>query len=98
MNEQLSATLQAAQGGVTSIPAEAALSNVSSWHAALNGVPGAETLVDHLAQLKAALESGDLSKAAGLLPGLGSETEKLASAAPDADKDGLMQLAAALKG
>jgi len=98
MNEQLSQTLQAAQGGVTNLPADAALSNVSSWHSALNGVPGTETLVDHLAKLKSALESGNLQEAAGILPGLGSETEKLASAAPDADKDGLRQLAAALKG
>ncbi|AWN23906.1 hypothetical protein DKM44_12255 [Deinococcus irradiatisoli] len=98
MNEQLSATLQAAQGGVANIPADAAITNVTTWHSALSGVPGAETLVDHLAQLKSALESGNLQQAAGLLPGLGSETEKLAQNAPEADKEGLRQLAAALKG
>ncbi len=98
MNEQLSATLQAAQGGVTNIEADAALSNVTGWHQTLNGVPGAETLVGHLASLKAALESGDLQAAANLLPGLGNETEKLAAAAPAADQDGLRQLAGALKG
>ena len=100
MNEQLSATLKAATsaGGVTNIDASTALSNVTSWHSTLNGVPGAETLVSHLAQLKTALESGDLAGAAGILQGLGSETEKLASAAPEADKEGLKTLAAALKG
>lgn len=100
MNEQLSGTLKAATaaGGVTKIDASTAVSNVTSWHSALNGVPGAETLVSHLAKLKAALESGDLAGAAGILPGLGSETEKLAAAAPDADKEGLKTLAAALKG
>ncbi|AZI42016.1 hypothetical protein EHF33_04000 [Deinococcus psychrotolerans] len=98
MNEQLSQTLQAAKDGVASIPAAAAVSNVTSWHSALSGVPGAETLVDHLAKLKSALESGKLDEAAKILPGLGSETEKLAAAAPAADKDGLMQLAKALKG
>ena len=98
MNDTLSATLQAAQGGVTNIPADAALSNVTTWHNTLNGVPGAEMVVSNLAKLKAALEAGNLQEAAGILPNLGSETEKLASAAPDADKDGLRQLAAALKG
>jgi hypothetical protein len=98
MNEQLQQTLQALQGGLTGIDASTAASNVTSWHQTLDGVPGAETLVSHLAQLKSCLESGDLPGAAALLPGLGSETEKLASAAPAADQDGLHQLAAALKG
>ncbi|WP_420595767.1 hypothetical protein [Deinococcus sp.] len=98
MNDLLSKTLQAAQGGVANIPADAALSNVTSWHSTLNGVPGAESVTSNLAKLKTALEGGDLQGAAGILPSLGSDTEKLASAAPDADKDGLKQLAAALKG
>ena len=98
MNEQLQQTLQALSGGLGGIDANAAASNVGGWHKTLDGVPGAETLVGHLAKLQDALKSGDLSGAAALLPGLGSETEKLASAAPAADKDGLHQLAAALKG
>jgi hypothetical protein len=98
MNEQLQQTLQALKGGLTGIDASTAASNVTGWHKTLDGVPGAETLVGHLASLKSALESGDLPGAAALLPGLGSETEKLASAAPAADQDGLRQLASALKG
>ncbi|MBB5234387.1 hypothetical protein [Deinococcus budaensis] len=98
MNEQLKQTIQALQGGVTNLDGGAAASNVTSWHQTLSGVPGAETLVDHLAQLKAALEGGDLDGAAALLPGLSSETERLASQAPAADQDGLRQLADLLRG
>ncbi|SEI99988.1 hypothetical protein SAMN04488058_10360 [Deinococcus reticulitermitis] len=98
MNQQLQQTLQALSGGLQGVDPSAAVSNVGSWHQTLDGVPGAETLVSHLAQLKAALEGGDLEGAAALLPGLGSETEKLAAAAPAEDQDGLRQLASALKG
>ena len=98
MNEQLQQTLNALKGGLTGIDASTAASNVTGWHSALSGVPGAETLVQHLAQLKTALESGDLAGAAALLPGLGGETEKLAAHAPQADQAGLHQLATALKG
>lgn len=98
MNEQLQQTLSALQGGITSVDPSTAASNVSSWHQTLNGVPGAETLCNHLAQLKTALESGDLQGAASILPGLGSETQKLAASAPAADQQGLQQLAAALQG
>ena len=98
MNEQLQQTLDALKGGLTGLDASSAVSNVSGWHQTLDGVPGAETLVSHLAQLQTALKAGDLAGAAALLPGLGSETEKLAAAAPAADQAGLQQLAAALKG
>ncbi|MGY2894721.1 hypothetical protein [Deinococcus sp. UYEF24] len=98
MNEQLQQTLTALGGGLTGVDASTAASNVGGWHKTLDGVPGAETLVSHLAKLQEALKSGDLAGAAALLPGLGSETEKLAASAPEADKAGLHQLAAALKG
>ncbi|WP_425144987.1 hypothetical protein [Deinococcus sp.] len=98
MNEQLQQTLQALSGGLTSLDASTAASNVGGWHQTLSGVPGAETLVGHLEKLQTALKSGDLAGAAALLPGLGSETEKLAAHAPEADKAGLHQLATALKG
>lgn len=98
MNEQLQQTLSALGGGITSVDASTAASNVGGWHKTLDGVPGAETLVGHLAKLQDALKSGDLQGAAALLPGLGSETEKLAASAPEADQAGLKQLASALKG
>lgn len=97
MNEQLQQTLKALGGGLSGVDASTASSNVASWHSALSGVPGAETLVSHLASLKSSLDSGDLQGAAGLLSGIGSETEKLAASAPAADQDGLRQLASALK-
>jgi len=98
MNEQLQQTLSALGGGITSVDASTAASNVSGWHKTLDGVPGAETLVSHLSKLHDALNSGDLQSAAALLPGLSSETEKLAASAPEADQAGLKQLAQALKG
>ena len=98
MNDQLAQTLQALSGGLTGVPAEAAVSNVQGWQATLGGVPAASTLVSHLKSLEEKLSGGDLAGAAALLPGLGAETEKLASSAPAADQDGLHQLASALKG
>lgn len=98
MNEQLKQTIDALSAGLQGVPASAAVANVTSWHQTLDGVPGAETVVEHLASLKAALESGDLAGAAALLPNLGAATESLAPAAPAADQDGLRQLAAALQG
>lgn len=98
MNAQLQQTLQALSGGITDVDPSAAIANVASWQQALDGVPGAENLVDQLADLRSALESGDLEGAAGLLPDLGAETESLAAAAPAEDQDGLRQLASALQG
>ena len=64
-----------------------------------------EQLQQTLTALKGGITGVDASAAASnvggwhkTLPGLGSETEKLASGAPAADKDGLHQLATALKG
>ncbi|GGK94575.1 hypothetical protein [Deinococcus radiotolerans] len=98
MNQQLQQTIAALSGGLQGVPADAAVENVTTWHQTLDGVPGAETVVEHLASLKAALEQGDLEGAAALLPDLGAATEALAPAAPEADQDGLRQLAAALQG
>ncbi len=98
MNQQLQQTIQALSGGVQGVDAQTAVSNVSSWHSTLDGVPGAESVTSLLAQLKGALEGGDLEGAAGMLPALGRETDKLASAAPAEDQEGLRQLASALGG
>jgi hypothetical protein len=98
MNQQLQQTIQALSGGVQGVDAQTALGNVSSWHSTLDGVPGAEKVTSMLAQLKGALESGDLQTAASMLPTLGNETAQLASAAPAEDQEGLRQLAAALRG
>lgn len=98
MNEQLQQTLQALQGGITDVDPGAAATVVMDWHQTLSGVPGAETLVDQLAELQGALSSGDLEQAASLLPGLGRETERLVDVAPAEDQDGLRQLASALQG
>ena len=98
MNQQLQQTIAALSGGLQGVPADAAIANVTTWHQTLDGVPGAETVVEHLASLKSALESGDLEGAAALLPDLGAATERLAPAAPEDDQDGLRQLASARQG
>ncbi|QFP75464.1 hypothetical protein [Deinococcus sp. AJ005] len=98
MNQQLQQTIQALSGGVAGVDAQTAVSNVTSWHGTLDGVPGAESVTSMLAQLKSALEGGDLAGAAAMLPDLGSETSKLASAAPAEDQEGLRQLGSALGG
>ncbi|KQR27786.1 hypothetical protein [Deinococcus sp. Leaf326] len=98
MNSQLQSTIQALSGGLTTVDADTAVSNVSSWHSALSGAAGAENVVAGLAELKAALESGNLEEAANLLPNLGSEVEAIVSAAPAEDQAGLRQLAGILKG
>jgi hypothetical protein len=98
MNEQLQQTIQALQGGVTNLDADTAVSNISSWEDTLGGLSGGDMLTDQLAQLRSALESGDLDSAADMLPGIASQTEGLADAAPAADQDGLRQLASLLRG
>ena len=98
MNQQLQQTIQALSGGVQGVDAQTAISNVSSWHSTLDGVPGAESVTSQLAQLKTALESGNLQAAADLLPSLGRETGQLADVAPAEDQEGLRQLASTLGG
>ncbi len=98
MNSQLQQTLDAAQGGLTSIDPATAAANVRSWQATLSGAnfPGAQQLNSDLSQLATALESGDLTGAGPLLSRLGSSTSSAASAAPSEDQDGLQQLGSAL--
>ena len=98
MNSQLQSTIQALSGGLTNVDADTAVSNVTSWHSTLSGAAGAENVVAGLAELKAALEGGDLEGDDDLLPNLGSEVEAIVSAAPAEDQDGLRQLAELLQG
>ncbi|MDL2344189.1 hypothetical protein QOL99_08490 [Deinococcus sp. MIMF12] len=97
MNDQLQQTLQALQGGVTSVDAGAAVSNISAWEQTLGGASGAGGITGQLSQLRSMLEGGDLDGAAALLPGLADATEQAASSAPAADQDGLRQLASLLR-
>lgn len=98
MNEQLQQTLGALQGGLTDIDPATAASNVRSWVNTLQGasVPGAENLTADLSDLADRLESGDLEGVGGLLARIGQATNSAASAAPQADQDGLRQLGSTL--
>lgn len=98
MNSQLRSTIQALSGGLSSVDADTAVSNVSTWQGALSGAPGAENVVAGLGELQVALENGDLEGAADLLPNLGREVEALIPDAPEADQEGLRQLADLLQG
>lgn len=98
MNEQLQQTIQALQGGLTNVDPGAAISNVSSWEQTLGGMSGGEAIGAQLSQLRSMLESGDLDGAAALLPSLADATERVAGRAPDADQQGLRQLAGLLRG
>lgn len=68
----LDSTIAALQGGITSLPPEAAVGAIESWQSQLQGTEIAETL----GQLKMALEGSGTGSYSigGLLSDLGSQT------------------------
>ncbi len=68
----LDSTIAALQGGITSLPPEAAVGAIEGWQSQLQGTEIAETL----GQLKMALEGSGTggSSIGGLLSDLGSQT------------------------
>ena len=90
----VAATIDALKGGVSKIPASAALANIDSWHTTLNGVPGAETICADLASLKRHLQATppDSKALASLLGKIGQETTKLAAGAKGDDAPKLKEL------
>lgn len=83
----LDSTISALQGGLTALPAEAAVSNIESWQQQLQGTEAAKTLE----QLKTALTSGSASgqSIGQLLTQLGTQTS---SSASDASGDAATKL------
>lgn len=81
----LDATISALQGGLTSLPPEAAVSNLDSWQQQLQGTPGAEPIASGLAELKTALSNGGASgqSVAALLTELGTQTASASTNATD---------------
>ncbi len=78
MAADLNGTISALKGGLTSIPAEAAVSNIESWEKDLkDAAPEIATL---LGQLKTALKNGSATPES-LSKLLGSLAEKTSSAA-----------------
>jgi len=81
----LDTTISALQGGLASLPPEAAVSNLDSWQQQLQGTPGAEPIASGLAELKAALLNGGTSSqsVAELLTELGVQTASASASATD---------------
>lgn len=68
----LDATISALQSGLTSLPAEAAVTNIESWQQQLQGA--APEIASTLGELKSALTSGNAQSIAQTLKKLGSQT------------------------
>ncbi len=70
----LNSTISALQGGLTSLPPEAALANIESWQEQLKGA--APEVASALGELKTALSSGNASgqSIAQVLKKLGTQT------------------------
>jgi ABC-type transporter Mla subunit MlaD len=93
-NVDIDSTIAALQGGLTSIPPEAAVSAIEAWQQQLQGTAIAETL----GQLKLALTGGGsgVSGVRQLLVDLSSQAETAAGSATGSDASKLQQLAKAL--
>ncbi|MBW4662963.1 MAG: hypothetical protein KME01_01975 [Chroococcus sp. CMT-3BRIN-NPC107] len=81
----LNSTISALKGGLTSLPAEAAVANIESWHSQLKDA--APEVASTLAELKTALTSGSASGSSigALLKKLGEQASGAgASAGGDA--------------
>lgn len=84
----LDSTIAALQGGLTSVPPEAAVSVIESWQQQLQGTEIAETL----GQLKLALTGGGGGTVASILSDLGSQTAAAAGSASGEPASKLQQL------
>lgn len=75
----LDATISALQSGLTSLPAEAAVTNIESWQQQLQGA--APEIASTLGELKSALTSGNAQSIAQTLKKLGSQTSDAGTSA-----------------
>lgn len=75
----LNSTISALQGGLTSLPPEAALANIESWQQQLQGA--APELASTLGELKSALSSGNANGQS-----IAQALNKLATQTSDAGK------------
>ena len=86
-------TISALQGGLTSLPVDAAVANIEGWQTALEGSddPVVQGIVTKLGQLSTALQADTVQDAeiSNLLTGLGADTLAAAKSAGD---DQLVQL------
>ena len=92
----LQATIQAVQGGLTNLPAGAAVDNIDGWRDALQNSPNptAQEVYRDLGSLRSELTSGsiDAERVGRLLVSMGSNTQRLSIAAEDETAAGLSRL------
>ncbi|KAM3090136.1 hypothetical protein ACKFKG_30715 [Phormidesmis sp. 146-35] len=84
----LDSTIAALQGGLTSLPPEAAVGAIESWQQQLQGTEIAETL----GELKQALTAGGGASISEILADLGSQTSSAAGSASGDAASKLQQL------
>ena len=96
----LQATINAVQGDLTALPAEAALENIDGWREALQGSPNpiAREVYTDLGALRSELTSGriDGDRVSRLLISLGTNTQRLSIATEGETAAGLSELGSAL--
>ena len=92
----LQATISALQGGLTALPAQAAVENIDGWREALAGSanPLAREVNTDLGALRSELTSGSIDgdQVSRLLIRLGSNTQRLSVSAEGDTASGLSQL------
>ena len=81
-------TISALQGGLTSLPVDAAVANIKGWQAQLSGSddPIVQGIANQLGELSTALQADTINSAevANLLSGLGTDTVSASEGATDA--------------
>jgi hypothetical protein len=87
-------TISALEGGITNLAPAAALDNINGWIAQLDGMDGADGIVDNLEELRDALGANPLDGEyiGELLSELGAETTEVAGTVTGTQQDGLMRL------
>lgn len=92
----LQATIRALQGGLTALPAQAAVENIDGWREALAGSPNplAREVHADLGALRSELTSGSIDgdQVSRLLVRMGANTQRLSVAAEGDAAAGLSQL------
>ena len=87
-------TISALEGGITNLAPAAALDNINGWIAQLDGMDGADEIVENLRELREALGDTPLDGEyiGELLSELGEDTSEVAGTVTGAQRDGLMRL------
>lgn len=87
-------TISALNGGITNLAPSAALDNINGWITQLDGMDGADDIVENLRELRETLGDTPLDGEyiGEILSELGEETTEIAGTVTGAQQDGLMRL------